>query len=132
MSNSNYVSNAPTTTQQHETLGPDGTDVTKTPDTEIAQIRKGQWEIYHDTGLPPFKAHSVKPNGDASNMCEPKHPLFLARPLSKNGEYPIADTVMGEGRWPEITAPGNSVVRSLVRTQVWQNNVLREQSKLKQ
>ena len=133
MSDSNYVPNASNTSQQHETLGPDGSEINEAPDTDVNKDRKGQWEIYHNTSLPPFKWHPVRPElHSVPTMCGSTQPMFLVQPTAKASSYPVADTVRGDGRWAQITPPGNPVARSLVRTQVWQNNVLREHSKLKQ
>ena len=124
MSDSNYVPNASNTTQQYEALGPDGNKVTQGPEASTEEFRRtSRWPMGGDLSLLPFKYLPIRPDVQTIPLSNP-----IADALC-NAKNPVADTVMGYGRWPRIPEPSNAFMRSLIATQIWQDSVLREASK---
>lgn len=130
MSNANYVPNSSNTSQQHDALGPDGSKVTNDPDLggEAPQGAR-RWKLGTSLELDAFKYLPVRPDLAAvPSASDTQAPFFLLPPLTSSNN-PMADVVLGEGRFPRIPEPSDAFLRSLLTTQIWQDNVLRHNSR---
>ena len=130
MSNANYVTNSSNTPQQYEALGPDGKNVTQGPGNKhVNPQHTSRWHLGGCGRAPAFKhlpvypVQSDVPVGMCTGIARPS--TIEALPSSDN---PIADVVIGEGRFPRIPESSDPFLRSLIATQVWQDNVLRRNS----
>ena len=126
MSDSNYVQN-PSTTQQYESLGPDGTTVTQAPTIEDPNVKQGKKRLGNNY-IPTWNYLPIQPKtGKDTNEIETSAPAqFLAQPSTNISDYPVADAGFGEDRRGKLAEPGNPQVRYIVRSKVWQDPYLKK------
>jgi hypothetical protein len=130
MSNANYVPNSSNTSQQYEALGPDGTKVTNGPESNNndKQLGPSRWKLGTSLKLPAFKYLPIHPTLHAVPGTAKTHaPHFLQPPLT-TANNPMADRVLGYDRGPQVPETSDAFLRSLMTTQIWQDNVLRRKS----